>query len=179
MIAIRDEKFTDVGARDALLDACFGDARFLKASERIREGRLPADGLSRVAALDGRLLGTVRLWNVDAGDRPALLLGPLAVDPSLQGFGIGTALMKDALERATAFGHGAILLVGDEAYYARFGFSVAARGGLNLVGDYDPTRFLGLALRPGSLAGATGSVVPAGRFDPAIAWRRGEIRAAA
>jgi hypothetical protein len=46
MFAIREEIPTDVAPREALLDACFGPQRFAKTSERLREGRLPADGLA-------------------------------------------------------------------------------------------------------------------------------------
>ena len=74
MVTIREEACRDVAAREALLDAAYGDSRFTKTSERLREGRLPADGLSLVAVERGRIVGTVRLWNVTAGPgRPALL----------------------------------------------------------------------------------------------------------
>ena len=104
MVTIRNELVNDIGAREALLDLCFGEARFAKASERLREGRLPADGLSFAAVEDGRLVGSVRLWHVTAGpDRPALLLGPLAVAPGLpQTAAIGAALMRRALARRGA-----------------------------------------------------------------------------
>jgi predicted N-acetyltransferase YhbS len=91
---------------------------------------MPAAGLSLIAADDGRVVGTVRLWHISAGfDRPALLLGPLAVDPECRSRGIGAALMSRAISEARRRGHRIILLVGDEPYYARFGFSAAATGG--------------------------------------------------
>ena len=67
MVIIREERITDVAAREALLDQAYGAARFSKTSEQLREGRLPASGLSLVAADHGTLVGTVRLWNVEAG----------------------------------------------------------------------------------------------------------------
>ncbi len=70
MIQIRDERAADVAAREHLLDACFGEARFTKTCERLREGRLPAEGLALVVEMDGRLVATVRLWHVDAGASP-------------------------------------------------------------------------------------------------------------
>ena len=110
--------------REALLDLAYGPGRFAKPSERLRAGRKPARGLSFVAVEDGRIVGTVRLWEVSAGpDRPALLLGPLAVDPSHRNQGIGSALMRHALRAAARGGHRAVLLAGDAAYYGRFGFS--------------------------------------------------------
>ncbi|WP_162501386.1 GNAT family N-acetyltransferase, partial [Methylobacterium crusticola] len=159
MIHIRDERSTDIPAREHLLDACSGAARFAKTCERLREGRLPAEGLALVAVAEERLAATVRLWNVSAGpDRPALMLGPLAVDPALHGLGIGARLMREALARAGAAGHAAVLLVGDAPYYARFGFGAGATGALRLPGPYAPERFLARDLAPGALRGAAGLV---------------------
>ena len=78
MITIRDEIANDIPAREALLDRCLGERRTAKSSERLREGRLPAQGLALTAERDGEVLATVRLWHVEANGVPALLLGPLA-----------------------------------------------------------------------------------------------------
>ncbi len=165
---IREENPLDIPAREALLDACFGDARFEKTCERLREGRRPADNLSLVIEADGDIVGTVRLWHISAGpNRPALLLGPIAIDPSLQGCGLGTKLMRAALNRAAVLGHKAVLLVGDAPYYERFGFSQDLTQGLGLPGPYEWERFLGLELCPGALAGAHGLVRATGAPDVA------------
>ena len=173
-IRIGPERAGDVAAREHLLDLAFGLARFGKTSEKLRAGRLPARGLSliaRVATPAGEIVvGTVRLWHVVAGGVPALLLGPLAVDSRYRCFGVGTRLMREALDRATALGHGAIILVGDAPYYARFGFTRAHTRGLQLPGPVEDDRFLGLELKPGALAPADGLVRPAGAFD--LAARR-------
>ncbi|WP_237153065.1 GNAT family N-acetyltransferase [Oryzibacter oryziterrae] len=164
MIAYSDELCGDVAARDTLLDRVFGPARFRKSSERIRSGRLPADGLALVARDGDKLIGTVRLWHAACGrsGTPVLLLGPLAVDGDYRSEGIGAALMRLAIARAREAGHGAILLVGDEPYYRRFGFSTRNMGGLAMPGPYERSRFLGLELIPGSLAGAEGVLRPTG-----------------
>jgi predicted N-acetyltransferase YhbS len=159
MMTIREETPPDAPAREALLDACFGEERFRKTCERLREGRKPADGLSLVLGDDGGLVGSVRLWHVTAGpNRPALLLGPIAIDPALQGLGLGSKLMRMTLNRAAGLGHGAVLLVGDASYYERFGFSAAATESLWLPGPYERERFVGLELQAGALAGARGLV---------------------
>jgi predicted N-acetyltransferase YhbS len=157
------EKWEEAGAREALLDLCM-PARFEKSSERLREGRLPADGLALCAhGPDGRLVGTVRLWHVAAGPaRPALLLGPLAVHPWFRSSGLGGDLMRAALGAAAELGHAAVLLVGDASYYARFGFSSAHTGQLWMPGAYERDRLLGLDLVPGALAGARGLISPTG-----------------
>jgi predicted N-acetyltransferase YhbS len=167
MVTIREEKNADIAAREALLDDAYGPARFAKTSQRLREGRLAADGLSLVAVDRGRLVGTIRQWHVSAGPgRPVLLLGPLAVDPAHRNRGIGSALMRRAISRARLAGHGAILLVGEAAYYGRFGFASTPTADLWMPGRYERDRLLALELRPGALAGARGLIGATGRFAP-------------
>jgi predicted N-acetyltransferase YhbS len=166
MITIRRETTIDIGPREVLLDEAFGDARFAKTAERLREGRLPQSGLSFVACADDRLIGTVRLWNVSAGAaRPALLLGPLAVAPDFRERGVGGRLMRHALTQARQHGHGSVLLVGDAPYYSRFGFSTERTAALRLPGPYARERFLGRELLAGALAGAHGLVRATGRLE--------------
>ena len=147
---VEAERPGDIDARERLLDRAFGPARFGKTCERLRAQRLPAAGLSLVArahevGLGGgevvgsdvvgqALVGTVRLWHVDAGGVPALMLGPLAVDARVRKAGLGARLMEEAIDRAAALGHGAIILVGDAPYYARFGFSRAPVVDLRMPG---------------------------------------------
>jgi hypothetical protein len=165
--AIRAERASDAVAREALLDACFGENRHLRTCQRLRDGRAPAEGLAfsavRQDGLKDRLVGTLRLWHVSAGGVAALVLGPLAVDPSCRKLGIGAALMDQALAAARRLGHGGVILLGDAPYYARFGFSAASTGGLSLPGPFERERLLGLELREGALDGAWGMIVPAGR----------------
>jgi predicted N-acetyltransferase YhbS len=167
MMTIRNEVCGDIGAREELLDRVWGPARFQKTAERLREGRSPAAGLSLVAEQDEDLVGTVRLWRVCAGpSRPALLLGPLAVEEACRGHGIGTALMRRAIAAARRRGYRAVLLVGDPPYYERFGFSSQKTGALWLPGPYEPHRLLGCELVPGALDGARGLVGATGRAVP-------------
>jgi predicted N-acetyltransferase YhbS len=163
-ISIRNELASDVVSRDRLLDKAFGKTRVRKTSERLREGRLPADGLAFTAVdAKGRVIGSVRLWSIIAGSAgPSLLLGPLVVDCKVQGKGIGRTLMDHALNTARVLGHDSVLLVGDAPYYARFGFDVAHTRSLHLPGPVDRARFLGLELTPGALDGAEGLVVASG-----------------
>ena len=131
MITIRKELHRDVDAREALLDQAFGDTRYRKSSERLREDRLPAEGLAFTAAQAKRVVGTARLWNVDCGNGTrALLLGPVAVSEDCRGRGIGADLVRRSLREARRLGHGAVILVGDAAYYSRFGFSAEKTGTL-------------------------------------------------
>jgi predicted N-acetyltransferase YhbS len=171
--AIRSERASDVVAREALLDACFGANRQTRTCQRLRDGRAPAEGLAFSAVRLGRLVGTLRLWHVSAGGVPALVLGPLAVDPTCRELGIGRALMNLALAVARARGHGAVILLGDAPYYARFGFSAAKTCELSLPGPFERGRLLGLELREGALDGAWGMIVPTGASMLKIKAARG------
>ncbi len=149
------ETVADIAARDRLLDRSMGPNWRRKASEKLRRGRVPAIALVARDAV-GAVVGTVRLWNVDAGGQAGLLLGPLAVDPAMHGSGVGSALMRAAVAEARVRGHGAVLLMGDPEYYARFGFSAALTDGLAMPGPHEKRRFLALELKPGHLKGANG-----------------------
>lgn len=175
MVTIRTELPSDAVSRERLLDKAFGASRFRKTSERLREGRLPAESLAFTALSEkGKVIGTVRLWNIIAGSAgPSLLLGPLAVDCRHQNKGIGKQLMDHALATARVLGHDSVLLVGDAPYYARFGFAETHTQSLHLPGPVERKRFLGLELTPGALDGAEGLVSAAG------AAARGDDRAVA
>lgn len=160
------ETAADVAAREALLDRAMGPKRRKKSSEKLRRGRRPSEGLAFVARdASGGVAGTVRLWDVSLGEggAAALLLGPLAVDPSLKNAGIGSALMRHAIAEAARLGHAAILLVGDAPYYTRFGFSAGKTGSLAMPGPYERHRLLALELVEGALDGVHGTLKAAGR----------------
>ena len=187
-VALDIERPGDADAREALLDLAFGPSRHGKTCQRLRTGRLPARGLSLVArgpaeagsthpgSRRGAIVGTVRLWHVDAGGVPALMLGPLAVDPQMRDIGLGRRLMAEAISRATALGHRAILLVGDAPYYVRFGFERRHALALRMPGPVEAERFLGLELVPGALAAAHGLVRATGAVDLASRRSRRQSR---
>ena len=159
MASIRLEEQGDAGAVEALVAAAFGPGRFAKSAYRLREGVYPVAGLSCVAELNGRVVGTVRYWPVAIGTTPGLMLGPIAVERALQGQGIALSLMQASLEAARALGHRVVILVGDEPYYARAGFSrVMPAGSVTMPGPVDPARLLWLALAEGALENVAGDV---------------------
>jgi predicted N-acetyltransferase YhbS len=176
------EMLHEAAQREALLDRAMGAARKRKSSEKLRRGRLPAEGLAFVARdADGRVIGTVRLWNVAAncirrGQADALLLGPLAIDPFFNGQGIGKALMSHAIAEATRLEHATIILVGDAAYYERFGFSAEKTGNLFMPGPFEKARLLALELKDGAVDGMNGLIFATGRKVQAANIR---VRAAA
>ena len=169
MWEIRAESASDSAAVERLIDAGFGPGRFAKAAYRLREGVAPDARLSFVAENPEthRLLGAVRFWPVVVGGRPALLLGPLAVDRLLRGRGIGIALMQRGIEEARALGYENIVLVGDEPYYAKVGFTKLKPGQIRFPGPVDDNRLLGMALTEGALETLSGEVRRA-RIDIAV-----------
>ncbi|MEM1364923.1 MAG: N-acetyltransferase [Pseudomonadota bacterium] len=142
-----------------LHELVFGPGRFAKTAFRLREGKQPRYDLSKLAwqacGQDDRLAGAVRMTDIVIGGRAAVLLGPLCVRPELKGLGLGRALMAAAMQAAWQAGDQAVLLVGDAAYYAAFGFKQAAD--VQLPGPADPERTL-IALNGGNVAGWTGKV---------------------
>jgi len=167
MIQIRHERLADVDPREALLDQAFGETRYRKSSERLREDRLAAEGLSFIAAEGKRVIGTARLWNIAYGnDQQALLLGPVAVAEDCRSRGLGGALVRRAIQTARKLGYGAIVLVGDAEYYSRFGFAADKTGALWMPGPFERHRLLARELKAGALDGARGMIAPAGRLTP-------------
>lgn len=163
MMKIIEQRPQDAIAVSALLQEVFNGSHTRKTVHRLRSGRLPSQGLALAAWDDDALVGSVTLWDIAVGEprRSALLLGPLAVLPERRGEGFGVGLMEVAIRRARAKGHGAVLLVGDQPYYERFGFSTLHTRSLTLPGPVERNRFLGLELRPGWMRGLSGMVRPA------------------
>lgn len=160
---------------EPLLDRCFGPDRFKKTAYKVRENTTPLPELSFVTVEGDRLLATIRYWPITIGDEtPALLLGPIAVDPDLQGKGIGVGLMRETIKVATELGHELIVLVGDPEYYGQFGFQNATILGFEMPGPVEERRLLvkecvsgALENVSGLVAGASGVPVSPGRIASA------------
>lgn len=131
------EAADDAEAVEALVLAAFGPGRFAKTAERLRERAPVAIGF--VAREGDKLLGSVRLWSITIGGRPALFLGPIAVAAYNRRAGVGAELVQACLARAAEAGRG-VLLVGDAPYFGRFGFVAAPD--VRLSGPVDPRRIL-------------------------------------
>jgi predicted N-acetyltransferase YhbS len=160
MWRIRAEQGDDDGAIESLVNLGFGPGRFAKTAYRLREGVAPEPRLSFVAESTerGKLLGSVRFWPVAVGTSLQLLLGPLAVEPALRGRGIGIALMQHGIEEARSLPYDAVILVGDEPYYAKVGFARLKPGQVRFPTPVDYERVLGLALKDGALERLSGEI---------------------
>ncbi|TDR87266.1 GNAT family N-acetyltransferase [Enterovirga rhinocerotis] len=158
-LSILPERPEDAAPIERLHERAFGPGRFARTAFRLREGAEATPELCFTALVGTLLVGSIRLSPISLGEVPGLLLGPLAVDPAFEGRGIGAALIGRSLERAKADGHRLVILVGDEPYYARFGFARAPAGRLQMPAPVDPARLLAAELEPGALDGVAGQVV--------------------
>jgi predicted N-acetyltransferase YhbS len=148
----------DLAAIEKLDERAFGPGRFARTAYRLREGVEPDWNLSFVAHVGTLLVGANRMTPILVGASPALLLGPLTVEPSFQSQGVGEALVKRSLDAARKAGHGLVLLVGDEDYFDRMGFKRVPQGKITMPGPVDPDRLLHCELRDGALAAASGKM---------------------
>jgi predicted N-acetyltransferase YhbS len=153
---IAAERPEDARLVEALVLRAFGPGRFAKAAERLREGRAPAYALSLTAWDGRRLIGCARQWTVTVGGAPAILFGPIAVDPAWRSHGLGAALTDRACDAAAAAGHALVVLVGDMPFFGPLGFQVAQ--GVTMPGPVDPRRVLTRALAEGAADGLQGLV---------------------
>jgi len=163
-VELRPETPADEAVVTALIDRVFGPGRFVKTAERLREGNRAIGAVSFVARRGERLVGAVRLWPLRIGTTQALLLGPLAVEAGHRNGGLGARLISSACKAADAERAWPILLIGDESYYAPFGFSAALAGEVILPGPVDPRRVL---VRPGAMARAP---VGLAAVAPELGW---------
>ncbi|WP_137045727.1 GNAT family N-acetyltransferase [Pseudolabrys sp. FHR47] len=159
-LTIVPETPSDALAVERLNERTFGPGRYARSAYRIREGRSHLLELSFVARIGTLMVGSIRLTPVCIGDTPALLLGPLTVEPPFRSRGVGAALMSRALKDAKAKGYKLVVLVGDEPYYGRSGFKRIPKGQVKMPGPVNPARLLVNELVPGAFDGVTGLIRP-------------------
>lgn len=144
-----------------LYDLAFAPGRQALSSYQLREGVAPVAELCMVARDDLNVLaGAIRYWPVLIGkaEAKALLLGPVATHPTRQGEGLGALLIGETLDTARDLGWTRVILIGDEPYYRRFGFTRDAARAISFPPPTNPDRLLGYALAPGAFDGVSGEV---------------------
>jgi predicted N-acetyltransferase YhbS len=146
---------------EMLLDLAFAPGRNALSSYQLREGQAAIAELSTIVRDQyNSLVGAIRYWPVrigDAGD-PALLLGPIAIHPTMQGEGLGALLMMETLEQARKLGWSRVVLIGDEPYYRRFGFTRETAIALDFPKPINLNRLLAKELDEGSMQAVSGMV---------------------
>jgi predicted N-acetyltransferase YhbS len=158
-LTILQETADDAVGIARLHERTFGPGRHAKTAYRIREQVDHRLDLSFTARIGTLLVGSVQLSPIRIGNTPALLLGPLTVEPPFRERGIGQALIERALAEARSKGHRLVLLVGDEPYYAKAGFKPIAKGQCTMPGPVDPARLIA-ELVPGAFDGVAGAIGP-------------------
>jgi predicted N-acetyltransferase YhbS len=159
-ITILTETADDALAIERLHERTFGPGRFARTAYRIREDMRHQLDLSFTARIGTLLVGSVRLTPIRIGDTPALLLGPLTVEPPFRERGIGMQLITRAVAGAKARGHRLVVLVGDEPYYGKAGFKRIPKGQVQMPGPVDPARLLVAELEAGAFDGVSGLIRP-------------------
>jgi len=157
-LVLEPETPDDAEAILRLNERVFGPGRFARTAYRLRESTAADLSLSFVARVGTLLIGANTMTPIVIGETPALLLGPLIVEPVFRSRGIGEALVKRSLDAASAAGGRLVILVGDEPYYAKMGFARTPPGRIVFPGPVDPARVLHCELQPGSLEGVSGKV---------------------
>jgi predicted N-acetyltransferase YhbS len=153
-------------AVEQLLDAAFGPDRHGRTAYLIRDGMPWLPELSfGMRDGEGRLIGSLQSWPValaheDGSRTPLIMVGPVAVDPAVQGAGHGRALMDAVVAAARARRSDPLMMIGDPEYYGRFwGFSAEGTGGWDCPGPFEPRRLLALSV-DGRPIGGTGMLGP-------------------
>ena len=159
-LTILPETTDDAVAIERLHERTFGPGRYARSAYRVREGRGHALALSFTARIGSLMVGSVRLTLICIGETPALLLGPLTVEPPFRKRGVGSALIARALKEAKAKAHKLVVLVGDEPLYRKSGFKRIPKGQVKLPGPVDPARLLMAELEPGAFEGVSGMIRP-------------------
>jgi predicted N-acetyltransferase YhbS len=157
-LLLEAETAADAEAIERLNERVFGPGRFARTAYRLRETTAPDLTLSFIARVGSLLVGANRMTPIFIGETPALLLGPLIVEPVFRSQGIGEALVARSLEAAKASGARISILVGDEPYYSRMGFKRCPPGRLQMPGPVDPARLLYCEIAPGGFEGVQGRV---------------------
>lgn len=160
VLRIRDETSGDRQKIFAVHAAAFPTDDEARLVDRLRSSGDLA--VSLVAEAGGEIVGHVAFSRMSAPIR-ALGLAPVAVLPSRQNEGVGSALIREGLARAGKKGWQAVFVLGDNAYYERFGFSAQAASGFSC--SYAGPHFMALGLAQSGLPQSTGNVAYAAAFD--------------
>ncbi|MGH9765522.1 MAG: GNAT family N-acetyltransferase [Blastocatellia bacterium] len=125
-ILVRDEAQSDFARIREIHRLAFGGSEEAKLVDDLRRDGFAK--LSLVAEVGGHVVGHILFSRLEA-PMPALSLAPVGVDPSSQKRGVGSALIREGLKRAERSGWVSVFVLGDTAYYERFGFNVGAAKG--------------------------------------------------
>lgn len=160
----REDEFDEIYD---LVRAAFQTAKVSDGKEQEFVNKLRASGnyipeLALVAEEDGMLIGHVMLTKTyitsEDGKHEALLLAPISVVLDYRNKGIGTALIHESFRLARTMGYGAVFLVGDPAYYHRFGFRSTVDFGIRDTHGIPDANVMACELTENALSGIRGTI---------------------
>jgi putative acetyltransferase len=170
-ILIRPENPEDFAAIREIHQLSFGRENEAELVEKLRGSRDFIPGLSLVAEFEGRAAGHIlfsRIWirpaDMKLQEEAALALAPLAVHPDFRDKGIGSELVIQGLKACRQYGYGLVIVVGEQSYYARFGFIPARPMGLEVPFPVPERAFLVVEIIPHPGPGIRGTL----RYPPAF-----------
>lgn len=155
-LVIRKERPTDTRDVQELIKLSFKNEDTLALVSMLRDRRDFVKELSMVATINGIvtgyiLLSPVRLQTNEETFLKTLWLEPVCVHPQFQLKGIGSSLIKRALQRGKLMGYDSVFVTGDHKYYSKFGFREARKFGIYASLSLPSEAFLAIELKPGSL----------------------------
>ncbi len=145
-------------AVEFICDCVFGKQRFQKSSYLFRQDIEPVESLCYVGVYKGKIVATIRYWEIILNHKIELLLGPIAVLPPYQNQGFARALVEHTIEIATYMEYNIVLLVGDIDYYRRCNFQKVPDGYIELPGETNPERLCYRLLCNGTIQGFKGKI---------------------
>ena len=154
---IRREIAEDIPGIRSVVHKAFGRPAEADLLDGLR--RSGALTFSAVAVIGNRIIGNVAFSPITIdGQHPALALAPVAVAPDCQRRGIGAAIIRWGLDECRQSGHGVVLVLGEPAFYRRFGFMPASEFGILCPFRVPSEAFMALELSPGAAGGFRGMV---------------------
>src|ERR1700712_4856106 len=159
-LTILAETANDAQIIERLHARTFGPGRYVLSAYRLREHVDHRPAVSFPARSGTLVFVPPPHLRTRIGNPPALLLGPLTVEPPFRSRGVGRALLDRALRDAKARGHRLVVLVGDEPYYSRVGFKAIPKGRATMPGPVDSKRLLVAELVDGAFTGVSGPIGP-------------------
>lgn len=163
---IRFEELKDHNAVWSVNEAAFETSAEANLVNLLRAKKLAR--ISLVAELSGSVVGHILFSQIQLSgkiDCRIMGLGPMAILPTYQRQGIGSALVWEGLKRCTDSGFGAVVVLGHPGFYPRFGFMPGSRFGLSSGYDVPDDVFMAVELQPGYLQGVSGRIYYDEAFD--------------
>lgn len=147
-LVIRPERAEEFDEIERVVEAAFAGAEYTDGDEHrlVRRLRESAEYISELALVaaddDGRVLGYLMMSEIAVGAAKAVALAPLAVRPDCQHQGIGSRLIAAAHEAARELGYGVSVVLGEPAYYSRFGYVTARPAGIRAPFEVDDKYYM-------------------------------------